>query len=125
MSNVHAGNLINIYLGNGTNVASVYKVSSGSDFTLDAGNGRNVIALNSVSSNTNPETSDDTFIVSLGSGTYNTVAMVNCTDGPDGVLQISDDGANGILSGALNNFAHQFDVTTFRFRAGDLRNNKA
>ncbi len=126
MVNVHSTTAVmNIDLGGGNNVATFVRVSSGSDFTLNAGNGRNTIALNSVASNQNPETANDTFIVTLGSGRFNTVVMVNCTDGPDGTLQISNAGEDGVLVGALNSFAHQSDVTTFRFRAGDLRNNKA
>ena len=126
MVNVHStSDTVTIGLGGGTNSASLFRVSSGGDFTLTALNGRNAIALNSVSSNTNPATADDTFIVTLGSGRFNSVVMVNCTDGPDGTLQISDAGDDGVLVGALNSFAHQSDVTTFRFRAGDLRNNKA
>ena len=111
-------------LGGGNNVATLVKVSSGSDFTLTALNGRNAIALNSVSSNTSPEAANDTFLVTLGSGRFNSVVMVNCTDGSDGTLEISNGGEDGVLVGALNSFAHQSDVTTFRFRAGDLRNNK-
>jgi hypothetical protein len=125
MTNVHSADTVTIDLGGGTNVATLVRVSSGGDFTLNAGDGRNTIALNSVASNQNPETANDTFLVSLGSGRFNTVVMVNCTDGPDGTLQISNAGEDGVLVGALNSFAHQSDVTTFRFRAGDLRNNKA
>jgi hypothetical protein len=125
MYNVHStGDAINVSLGNGTNVAALVRVSSGGDFTLTGGDGRNAIALNTVSADTNT-TKPDTFTVQLGTGTFNTVAMVYCTDGPNGTLDISDIGADGILTGVLNNFAHQSDVTTFRFRAGDLRNNKA
>lgn len=126
MSNVHStGDAISVSLGNGTNVATLARVSSGADFTLTGGNGLNVVALITVSSDTSPAVADDTFIVTLGSGKFNTVSMVNCTDGPDGTLQISDDGADGILTGVLNNFAHQSDVTTFKYRAGDLTNNIA
>ncbi len=98
-------------------------VSSGSDFTLNAGDGRNTIVFNTVRSNANPESADGTFIVTLGSGRFNSVTMVNCSDGTDGVLQISDGGEDGVLVGALNSFGSQSDVTTFRFCAGDLRNN--
>jgi hypothetical protein len=126
MANVHSTNgVITIGLGNGANVATLVRVSSGSDFTLTAGDGHNAVALNTVSSDTSPETANDTFIVTLGSGRFNTVVMVNCTDGPDGTLEISNSGEDGVLIGALNSFSHQSDVTTFRFRAGDLRNNKA
>jgi hypothetical protein len=126
MVNVHStGDTLTIGLGNGTNVATLVKVSSGSDFTLTGGDGHNAIVLNTVSSNTSPITSNDTFIVTLGSGRFNSVVMINCTDGPDGTLEISNGGEDGVLVGVLNSFSHQSDVTTFRFRAGDLRNNKA
>lgn len=126
MANVHStSDVMTIGLGGGNNVATLVSVSSGSDFTLTALNGRNAIALNSVSSNTSPVSANDTFIVTLGTGRFNSVVMVNCTDGPDGTLEISNGGEDGVLVGALNSFAHQSDVTTFRFRAGDLRNNKA
>lgn len=125
MVNVHSTNdVMTIGLGGGNNVASLVKVSSGSDFTLTALNGRNALALNSVSSNTSPEAANDTFIVTLGSGRFNSVVMVNCTDGPGGTLEISNGGEDGTLVGVLNSFSNQSDVTTFRFRAGDLRNNK-
>jgi len=126
MTNVHStSDTITIGLGGGNNVATLVRVSSGGDFTLTADDGRNVIALNTVRSNASPDSADDTFIVTLGSGRFNTVVMVNCSDGADGTLQITDGGDDGILVGALNSFSSQSDVTTFRFRSGDLRSNKA
>jgi hypothetical protein len=126
MTNVHSTfDTVNVGLGGGTNVATLFRVTSGSDFTLTAGDGRsNVVTLNSVRSNTNPETADGTLIVTLGSGRFNTAVLVNCSDGTNGVLEISDAGEDGVLVGALNSFGSQSDVTTFRFRSGDLRNNK-
>jgi hypothetical protein len=125
MVNVHStDDVISISLGNGLNVAAVVNTSSGSDFTLTGGDNRNIISLVSVSSDTSPETANDTFIVTLGTGRFNTVTMVNCTDGPGGHLEISNGGQDGTLIGALNSFASQSDVTTFRFRVGDLRNNR-
>ena len=125
MTNVHStADTITVGLGGGTNVATLFRVTSGSDFTLSAGDGRNnVVTLNSVKSNTNPVSANDTFIVTLGSGRFNTAVLINCSDGTDGMLQISDAGDDGVLVGALNSFGNQSDVTTFRFRAGDLRNN--
>ena len=126
MNSVHStSDAISIELGDGTNAVALVGVNAGGDFSLTAGNGTNAIALNTVSADTNTST-PDTFTVHLGAGRHNVVAMVKCTDGPGGgTLDISDDGADGVLSGVLNNFAHQSDVTTFRFRSGDLRQNKA
>jgi hypothetical protein len=124
MINLHStADTMTVGLGGGTNVATLFRVSSGSDFTLTGGDGHNVISLNSVSSNTSPSSANDTFKVTLGTGRFNTVVMVNCTDGPDGALKINNGGEDGVLVGALNSFGSQSDVTTFRFRAGDLRNN--
>jgi hypothetical protein len=124
MTNVHSsGGMISVDLGGGTNVAVLSKVTSGLDFTLTAGDGRNAIALNNVRSSQTPSAPSGTFTVTLGSGRFNSVVMVSCSDGTDGTLDITDGGADGVLVGALNSFGTQMDVTTFRFRAGDLRNN--
>jgi hypothetical protein len=126
MTSVHStSDAISIEFGDGTNAAALFSVNAGGDFSLTAGNGTNAITLNTVSADTNTRT-PDTFTVHLGTGRHNVVVMVNCTDGPGGgTLDISDEGADGVLTGELNKFAHQSDVTTFRFRFGDLRHNKA
>ena len=124
MANVHAtSDVISISLGNGRNVATVVRVSSGSDFTLTGGDGTDVVALNTVKSNTSGAT-NDTFTVDMGGGNFNTLAVVNCSDANgDGDGEFSDEGTNGIISGVGNHFATQ-TITGFRFRAGDLRNDK-
>jgi hypothetical protein len=126
MNGVHStSDAISIELGDGRNAVALVSVNAGGDFSLAAGNGTNAIVLNTVSADTNTQT-PDTFTVHLGGGRHNVVVMVKCTDGPGGgTLDINDDGADGVLSGVLNNFAHQSDVATFRFRTGDLRQNKA
>ncbi len=78
MSNVHAETgTVTITLGNGTNVASIFRVTSGSDFSLTGGNGRDIVALNSVQSNTSPITANDTLIVDLEGGNFDTLTVVN------------------------------------------------
>ncbi|HTQ38638.1 MAG TPA: hypothetical protein VMJ32_06405 [Pirellulales bacterium] len=125
MSNVHTtGDVININLGSGTNVATLVKVSSEGDFSLDGGNGRDVVALNSVASNASGEL-NDTFSVDLGGGRFNTLAVINCSDGNgNGDGEFEDDGTSGIITGVGNHFATQ-TIIGFQFRYGDLKHDLA
>src|SRR5262249_6463111 len=120
MTNVHSqSETVTITLGNGTNVASLFRVTSGSDFDLTGGNGRDIVALNSVQSDTSPITANDTLIVDLEGGNFDTLTVVNCRDGFEGTGEFSDSGSNAIIVGVNNHFGTHF-TDGFRFRVGDI-----
>lgn len=114
MSNVHStDDNVNVWLGGGTNVASLTKVSAVDGFSLDAGNGRNVVVLNGVSAGSGEE-----FFVDLGTGKLNTVTVIHCSGGDSDFF---DDGSNGVLVGVGNHFDSISDVASFKIRVGDLK----
>jgi hypothetical protein len=117
-SNVHCG-LFSLELGGGKNVAAITNVTATiAGFGMVSGNGSNTVVLNHVTAG-----GGSLLLVALGDPGpkgLNSVTVVNCAAAS---AFFSDNGSNGVLTGALNKFDQQ-TADTFEFRFGDLKNDK-
>lgn len=107
-----------VNMGKGNDVAALINVTvPNNGLAVHAESGRNVISLNKVSA----KHYIDVSLGYNGGGQFNTVTVISSSSNGG---YFTDKGSMGILTGVNNRFKLQ-QVTTFKYRSGDLRNNKA